>query len=118
MVDTKCISDNKGRTRIAFCFHDCLYALVVVCTLCDLCNVYVTIAHCDCRKVFLLYFLTCCRELCDCAGRGSLGGLTTGIGVNFGIEYHDVDILCACKYVVNAAETDIICPAVTTENPL
>ena len=118
MVDTRSVCDNDGRTRIAFSFYESLHTLVVISTLCDLSNVYITIAHCDSCKVFLLNVLTSCCELSDSTGRGSLGGLTTGIGVNFGIEYKDVNILCTCKNVVNATETDVVCPTVTTEDPL
>ena len=47
-----------------------------------------------------------------------LGSLSACVGVNLGIKYHDVDILAACKYMVNTAESDIVCPSVTTEDPL
>ena len=48
----------------------------------------------------------------------ALEGLSACVGVNLCIEYHDVDVLAACKYVVNAAESDIVSPSVTAEYPL
>src|SRR5699024_6260016 len=73
---------------------------------------------CHSRKVFLLRLFTACCELCCSTCLRSLGGLPACIGVNLCIEYHDVDVLAACKYVVNAAESDIVSPSVTTEYPL
>src|SRR5699024_5633893 len=73
---------------------------------------------CHSRKVFLLRLFTACCELCCSTCLRSLGGLSACIGVNLCIEYHDVDVLAACKYVVNTAESDIVSPSVTTEYPL
>ena len=92
--------------------------LVEVSTHGDLCYIYIAIAHCDASQIFLLHFFTTCCELCYCTGRSSLGSLSTCIGVNLGIEYHDVDIFAACQYMVNTAESDIVSPSVTTEDPL
>ena len=80
--------------------------------------IYITIGHCDTRKIFLAGLLTTCSELCYCTGRSRLGGLSTCVGVNLGIEYHYVDVLAGSKYMIEAAEADIISPAVTTEDPL
>ena len=67
------------------------------------------------------FFFTSLPPAANCAtapGLGRLGSLSACVGVNLGIEYHDVDILAACKYVVNTAESDIVSPSVTTEDPL
>ena len=67
------------------------------------------------------FFFTSLPPAANCAtapGLCSLGSLSACVGVNLGIEYHDVDILAACKYMVNTAESDIVCPSVTTEDPL
>ena len=118
MVDTWSISDNQGRSRICFCFCKSFDTLIVISTHCDLCNIYIAVAHCDRSQVFLLHFFSACCELCNCSGRCSLGGLSASVGVNFCIEYHYVDILSACQNMVNAAASDIVCPSVTTEDPL
>ena len=36
----------------------------------------------------------------------------------FCIEYHYINILAACQYMVNAAEANVVCPSVTTKDPL
>ena len=117
VVDARCISNDEGRTVISFCFGDCFNCLCHVCALCDLCNIDVTIAHCDCCKVFLLNVFTCCCELCNCCGGSSLGGLTAGVGVNFGIENENVDVSAGCKNMIKTAETDVVCPTVAAECP-
>ncbi len=118
MVDTRSVSDDQGRSRICLCLSDCLYGLSHISTHGDLCYIYITIGHCDACKVFLLGLFTTSCELSDRTGLGSLGSLSTGVGVNLGIEYHDVDVFAGSKNMVNAAESDIVSPSVTTEDPL
>ena len=118
MVDTWSISDDQGRSRICLCLCDCFYALIEVSTHGDLCYIYITIAHSDRSQVFLLGLFTTSCELCYCTSRGSLRRLSTCVGVNLSIEYHYVDVLAGSKYMIEAAETDIISPTVTTEDPL
>ena len=97
---------------------DRLNGLCHVSTHGDLCNVYVAVAHCNACKVFLLDILTAGSELSNRTSLGSLGSLSAGVGVNLGIEYHDVDVFAGSQNVVYAAETDIVSPSVTTEDPL
>ena len=61
--------------------------------------------------------LTCSSELSDLTDAGSLGSLSAGVGVNLGIEYHDVDILTGSENVIQSAEADIVSPAVAAEDP-
>src|SRR5699024_9385742 len=118
VVDTRSVSNDQGRSRISLSLCDRFYGLCVVSAHSDLSNVYIAVAHCDACQVFLLHFFTACCELCNCAGRCSFGRLSACVGVNLGIEYHDVDILSACENMVNTAESDIVSPSVTTEDPL
>ena len=108
MVDTWSVSDNEGRSRICLCLCDCFDCLIVISAHSDLCYVYIAIAHCDACHIFLLGFFTACCELCNCTGRSSFGVISACVGVNLGIEYHYVDIFSAGKYVVYAAESDIV----------
>ena len=79
VVDARCISNDKGRTIISFCFRNCFNCLCHVCTLCDLCNIDVTVAHCNCCKVFFLNVFTCSSKLCNCTGRSCFGRLAAGV---------------------------------------
>src|SRR5699024_8642371 len=118
MVDTRSISNDQGRTRICLCLCQSFHSLVEVSAHGDLSNIYIAIAHGDRSHVFLLHFFTACCELSDRTGRRSLGGLSASIGVNLCIEYHNVDVASACENMVNAAESDIVSPSVTAEDPL
>ena len=67
------------------------------------------------------FFLVSLPPAANCATAPvgvDFGGLSACVGVNLGIEYHYVDIFSAGKYVVNTAESDIVSPSVTTEDPL
>ena len=118
MVDTRSVSDDQGRTMVAFSFQQSFYQLVLVCAHCNLCNVNVAIAHSHHTQVFFLNSLTGSSELSNCTSRSSFGSLTACVGVNFCIEYQNVYIFAGSQYVVQTAVTDIVSPAVTTEDPL
>ena len=118
MVDTWSISDDQGWSWICFCFSQSLNSLSHIATHTDLSNIYITIAHCNTSKVFLLGLFTACSELSYSTGLSRLGSLTTCIGVNLGIVNHDVDIFSGSQNMVYTAETDIVSPSVTTEDPL
>ena len=118
MVDTWSVSDDQGWSWICFCFSQSLNSLSHIATHTDLSNVYITIAHCNTSKVFLLGLFTACSELSYSTSLSRLGSLTTCIGVNLGIVNHDVDIFSGSQNVVYTAEADIVSPSVTTEDPL
>src|SRR5699024_5920501 len=61
--------------------------------------------------------LTSSSELSNRTDVGCLGSLSTSVGVNFGIEYHNVYVLAGSQNMVQTAEADIVCPTVATENP-
>ena len=103
---------------VAFSFQQSFYQLVLVCAHCNLCNVNVAIAHSHHTQVFFLNSLTGSSELSNCTSRSSFGSLTACVGVNFCIEYQNVYIFAGSQYVVQTAVTDIVSPAVTTEDPL
>ena len=119
MVDTWSVSNDQGWSWI--CLSLSQIALAVWCRVSthgDLCYIYITVGHCNACKVFLLGLFTTSSELSNRTSLGSLGSLSTCVGVNLGIEYHDVDIFAGSQNVVYAAEADIISPSVTTEDPL
>ena len=68
--------------RICLSLCDGLHGLIVVSAHCDLSYVYITIAHGDACQILLLGLFTAGSELCNCAGRSSLGSLSAGIGIN------------------------------------
>ena len=56
-------------------------------------NVDVAVGHSDLGQALLADFLTSSSELADFTNVGSLGCLSTGVGVHLSIEDHNVDIL-------------------------
>ena len=117
VVDTRRVSDDDGRAMVALRLGDGLDALVVVSAHGNLRYIYIAIAHRDSSQIFLLGHFTSCCKLRNRTGRSGFGRLTAGVGVNLGIEYQDVYILAGSDNMVQAAEADIISPAVAAENP-
>ena len=118
VVDTRCVCNDQRWSWICLSLCNSLYSLLHVAAHVDMSYIYIAIGHCDTRKILLAGLLTTCSELCNCTGRSRLGGLSTCVGVNLSIEYHYVDVLAGSKYMIEAAETDIISPTITTEDPL
>ena len=102
MIDTRSVCNNQRRSRIRLCLGDGLNGLIIISAHCNLCNIYVAIAHCDGSEIFLFHFLAGCSKLCGCSDRRRLGRLTAGVGIYLGIKYHDINILTAGEDVVNA----------------
>ena len=50
------------------------------------------------------------------AGR-RLGGLAAGVGVDLGVQHQDVDVAPRGQHVVEAAEADVVGPAVAADDP-
>ena len=68
-------------------------------------------------QVFLLHLFTSSSKLGNRTGRSRLGGLAAGVGVNLGIEDQDVNILAGSDNMIQAAEADVVSPAVAAEDP-
>ena len=47
----------------------------------------------------------------------ALEALSAGVGVHLGIEDHNIDVVAGSQNVIQAAVTDVICPAVAAEDP-
>ncbi len=83
----------------------------------DLGHVDVAVGHSDAGQVLLLGGLTGGSELSHGAARSGLGGLAAGVGVHLGVEHQDVDVLAGSEDMVQAAEADVVGPAVAAEDP-
>ena len=103
--------------RVSLSLSDGLDSLSRVSTQCDLSNIDVTVGHSDLGQALLADFLTSSSELADFTNVGSLGCLSTGVGVHLSIEDHHVDILAGSQNVIQTAEADVVCPAVAAEDP-
>ena len=65
------------------------------------------------------FFAVACRrgELGDGAARRGLRRLATGVRVDLGVEDEDVDVAAGREDVVQAAEADVVGPAVAADDP-
>ena len=117
VVDTGRVGDDQGRARIGLGLLDGLEGLVHVGTHGDLRDIDIAVAHGDGAEILFLDCLAGRRELGNGAGRGGFGGLAAGVGIDLGIEHHDVDILTRRQDMVHTAEADVVSPAVAAEHP-
>ena len=56
-------------------------------------------------------------ELGHRAARRRLRGLAAGVRVDLGVEHEDVDVAAGGEHVVEAAEADVVGPAVAADDP-
>ena len=92
VVDARAVSNDQGRTIVSFCFLEHLEGLSIVCADGDTTNVNVLVAHGDKAEVLLACALTSGSEEGNGATVRGLGGLSTRVGVHFGIENEDVHV--------------------------
>ena len=112
------VADDEGRAVVGLGLVDGLEGLSRVGAHGDLRHVDVAVAHGNLGQRLLLGHLTGSGELSDLAQVRGLGGLTTGVGVNLGVEDEDVDVCAGGEDVVDAAVADVVGPAVAAEDPL
>ena len=113
----RCIADDEGRAMISLGLLNGLQRLRGIGAHGDLCDVDIAVGHGDLRQRLGLGLLTGSRELCDLTDVGSLGSLSAGVGVDLGIEDEDVDVFTGGENMVDAAEADVVSPAVAAEGP-
>ena len=111
------VADDEGGAVIGLGLGDGLDGLGGVGAHGDLGHVHIAVGHGDLGQGLLLHFLTGSGELGHLADVGSLGSLAAGVGVDLGVEDEDVDILAGSQDVVQAAEADVVGPAVAAEDP-
>ena len=83
----------------------------------DLGHVHVAVGASDGAEVLLARALAGRRELRDRAARRGLGGLAAGVRVDLGVEDQDVDVPAGAQDLVQAAEADVVGPAVAADDP-
>src|SRR5699024_10370940 len=111
------VADDEGGTMVALGLGDGLHGLVHVSAHGDLGNVDVAVAHGDLAQALLADGLAGGGELRHLTDLAGLGSLSAGVGVDLGIEHEDVHVLAGSQNMVQAAEADVVGPAVAAEDP-
>ena len=118
VVDAGCVADDERRAVVGLGLLDDVEVLGLAGAHSHLGDIDVAVALGNHTEVFLADLLAAGGELGDGTGRGGLRALSAGVGVHLGVDDDDVDILAAGQDVVEAAEADVIAPAVAAEDPL
>ena len=111
------VADDDGGAGIGFRLTDGLEGLGLIVAHGHLGHVDVAVAHGDGAQVLLLDLLAAGGELGHRSGGRGLGGLSAGVGVHLGIHDQHIDVPVLGQHVIDAAEADVIGPAVTAEGP-
>ena len=80
-------------------------------------HIDVAIGHGHQAQVFLGETLALGGKAGHSAARGGLGGLSAGVGIDFGIQHQQVDVAPGGEDVIETAVTDIVGPAVAADDP-
>ena len=115
--DAVAIGDDEGGAVVGFGFEEGFEGVLVFGAHGDACHVDVAVSHGDQAEVLLAPGLASGRELGDGAPGRGLGHLAAGIRVDFGVEHEDFDVTPAGEHMVEAAEADVVGPAVAADDP-
>ncbi|MPM12584.1 hypothetical protein SDC9_58937 [bioreactor metagenome] len=111
------VADDQGRAGIGLGLLNGLEGLGKVGAHGHLGHVHIAVAHGNLGQRLFLDLLAGGGELGHLTDAGGLGGLTAGVGIHLGIEDEYVHVVAGGQNVVQAAEADVIGPAVAAENP-
>ena len=68
-------------------------------------------------RSFLAFVLAAGGKLGDRAARRGLRHLPAGVGVHLGVEQQHINVLAGAEHVIEAAEADVVGPAIAAEDP-
>ena len=102
---------------MSFRLQEGIQGLCILATVSHPGHVNIFIIHGQHRQIFLAGSFTSGGKLGDGPPRRGFGRLSTGVGVDFGIQHQQVDILTSGQNMIQASIADIVGPAITTDNP-
>ena len=118
VIDTRCISDHDGRSRISLGFPNRFQTLSIVGAHGYLCGIDVPVSGGHQTQILLADPLSLSSELGDGTEGRSLGRLPARIGIHFRVEHEDVHVFARGDNMIEAAVADIVRSAVATDDPL
>ena len=111
------VSNNQRRPVVLLCFNKGTHRLGVVRAHGYPCHVHITVANGLHGQIFFRRGLAGKSKFGYTTQRCCLGHLTAGIGVHFSIQHQQVHIPTRRQHMVQTTVTDIVRPAITTNNP-
>ncbi len=118
MIDTRGISDYERRPVVGFSFAEGFERLCLIGSHGHLSHVNITISGGNHTQILFAYALAGCRKFGNGTQWRCFGRLASGIGIDFGIQHQDVDVLARGNHVIQTTVTNVVCSSVTTNNPL
>ena len=112
------VADDERRAVVSLRLGQRLDRLVHIGAHRNVRDIDIAVGHRDLRQVLLADGLAGRSKLRDLADVGGLRSLSAGVGIHLGVEDHDVHIHAGRDHVIQAAEADIIRPAVAAEDPV
>mmetsp|Transcript_138455 Transcript_138455/g.276003 ORF Transcript_138455/g.276003 Transcript_138455/m.276003 type:complete len:414 (-) Transcript_138455:649-1890(-) len=117
-LNARGVGEDDGGPVVLLCLRERLHGLRHVRAHGDRRHVHVAVRHADFAQILLLALLAAHGKLRHAAPWCGLALLATCVAVGLGVQHDDVDVHAAGNHVVQAPESDIVRPAVTTDNPL
>ena len=117
VLDAVAVRDDQRRAGEGLGLLERLHRLHVLGSHGHLSDVHVAVGHGDQAEVLLRARLATRGELRHRAARRRLRRLPAGVGVDLGVEHEHVDVSPGREHVVEAAEADVVGPAVAADDP-
>ncbi|CAN3961830.1 Transcriptional regulator, partial [Dysosmobacter welbionis] len=117
LLQAGAVADDDGGAGIGLRLPQGLQGLGLVITHGHLGHIHIAVGHQDGAQVLLGHLLAAGGELGHGGGGGGLGGLAAGVGVHLGVQHQQVHIPVLGHDVIDAAEADVVGPAVAADGP-
>ena len=80
-------------------------------------HIHIAVLHQDAAQILLCHLLAAGGKFGGGTGGRGLGCLSAGVGVHLGVQYQQVHVTVLRHHMVDAAEADVIRPAVAAHSP-
>mmetsp|Transcript_14990 Transcript_14990/g.35384 ORF Transcript_14990/g.35384 Transcript_14990/m.35384 type:complete len:402 (-) Transcript_14990:2832-4037(-) len=117
VLNARGIAHQQGRPVILLGFGKGLNTLLVIRTNGHRSNIDVLVGHCHGPEVLLSLITAGLGELGHSSHGRGLRRLATGVGVDLGVQHHDLHVVATGNGVVDATIADVVGPTVSAEHP-
>ncbi len=117
MGDAGAVGDHEGDSPVGFGLGQGLDGLCGVGSHGDLAHIDVAVGHGDLTQILLARGFASSCEFGDGRPGRRLRGLAARVRIHLGVHDEDVDVPSGSEDMVQAAESDVVCPTVTTNDP-